>query len=228
MIITIDGPSGSGKTTLSLALAKELHFFCMNSGYIYRGLVYVLKTFYGYDEQKINNPDLNDIAAILQSGKFEYRYEYGLTKIVWIDEITPFLKDAEISRLAALVAKNHQVQEIIHIFERSLVAQKDSVVEGRACGSAIYPNAEIKFYIDAPTSIRANRLVKDQAARGVEIAYDQALQQIQARDYADMNRPVEPLVVPRDAIILDSAAMDSKQLLAHVLHHVAKIIKKGF
>ena len=76
MIITIDGPSGSGKSTLAVMLAKYLNFSCLNSGYLYRGLTYVLKTYYGYDENKLKNPYMADVQAFFQSGNFVYEYQF--------------------------------------------------------------------------------------------------------------------------------------------------------
>ncbi len=73
MLITIDGPSGSGKTTLAILIAKELHFFCFSSGYLYRALAYILKNFYSYDEEKIKNLDPEDVRAILANNNWASR-----------------------------------------------------------------------------------------------------------------------------------------------------------
>jgi len=227
MIITIDGPSGSGKTTLALNIAKHLNFFCLNSGYLYRGLAYVLKTFYAYDFEKMKNPDINDINTIFQSGKFQYHYNYGLIKIYWANEdITSYLKDPEISKYSALIGQNEYSRNAIHDYERFILDGKDVVVEGRSCGSFTYSHADIKFFIDASIEIRADRLQIDQKKRGKILSKEEALKQIQWRDLMDKERLVEPLVIPAGAIILDSSFYNIEELFQQALNAIKEIIKK--
>jgi len=218
MIITIDGPSGSGKTTLAIKIAKHLNFFCLNSGYLYRGLAYVLKTAYGYNAQTIQNPDINHVTAIFQSDLFRYVYEAGLVKIYWGVEITMFLKDPEISKFAAIVGQNSEARLVLRQYEKSLVVGKDCVIEGRACGSVIYPEADIKFYITSTQEIRALRLQQDQLKRGKVLSLSEALGQIKMRDDMDMSRLIEPLVCPEGATILDSTVATTDELLKIALH----------
>lgn len=225
MIITIDGPSGSGKTTLALNLAKHLHFFCMNSGYLYRSIAYILTQYYGYDEQKIQHTGKDDIEAILNSPNFRYEYEYGLIKIYWTDEITMFLKSVEISRLSAVLAQNDVAREMIKNYEKKLVGSRDTIVEGRACGSSMYPEADLKFYLDAPVHVRAQRLQKDQKKKGNDISLHDSIEQIEKRDFIDTNRKKDPLVVPQGAIVLDSSNYSADELLEHVLNYVKKYFK---
>ncbi len=225
MLITIDGPSGSGKTTLAILIAKELHFFCFSSGYLYRALAYILKNFYSYDEEKIKNLDPEDVRAILANNNFRYEYQYGIAKIYWIDDITSFLKDIEISKLAAIIARNKDVRILVRAYEKNLISQKDTVIEGRACGSVVYPNADLKFYLHAPTDMRAKRLMTDQMKRGNNITFQEALKQVEVRDEMDKNREVEPLQIPQGAIILDSGQHSSEELLKIVLNEVKKIIR---
>lgn len=225
MIITLDGPSGSGKTTLALMIAKHLNFFCMNSGYLYRGLVYVLKTYYAYDMLKMQTPDLADVAAIFGSGNFRYEYDQGLTKVYWIDNITPFLKDPEISKMAAIIARHDGARAILRQYERSFVAGKDTVIEGRACGSVVYPEADIKFYIDASPQLRASRLQRDQLMRGKSLTDHEALTQIHVRDEMDKTRLVEPLQIPDGAITLDSTNVSADELLQQALNVIRKVLK---
>lgn len=226
MIITIDGPSGSGKTTLALMVAQHLHFFCMNSGYLYRGLAYVLKTYYSYDLAKIESPDLADIAAIFSSGNFRYEYDQGLVKIYWIDNITPYLKDPEISKFAATIARHDGARQLLRQYERSLVDGKDTVIEGRACGSAVYPHADIKFYVDASPQLRASRLQLDQLKRGKVLNINEALTQIKMRDDMDKTRAVEPLAIPEGAVVLDSTKTNADELLQQALNVIGKFLKK--
>jgi CMP/dCMP kinase len=226
LIITVDGPSGSGKTTLALMIAQHFNFFCLNSGYLYRGLAYVLKNVYGYDQDKMKNPDIQDINAILQSGNFRYEYALGLTKIYWVDEITMFLKDPEISKLSAFIAQQNEVRLLLREYENGLVSGKDIVIEGRACGSVVYPHADIKFYITASPEIRAFRLQRDQLKRGKLLTLPEAMSQINVRDEMDKNRPVEPLAYPQGAIVLDSSKLTANELLQQALREIEMQLHK--
>jgi CMP/dCMP kinase len=225
MIITIDGPSGSGKSTLALKIAKHLHFSYLNSGYLYRGLTYVLKTFYRYDEIKMQNADPNDIQAILTSSNFVYQYAEGLTKVFWNGDITFQLKDPEISRLSAYLAQNSFAREQIHKFEYQFVKDHDTVVEGRACGSVIFPQAEVKFFLTASMQVRALRLQKDQIKRGNLMTLQEAIEHLELRDKMDLNRKVEPLIKPEGAIDLDSSALNPEELLQQALETIKPELK---
>jgi cytidylate kinase len=226
MIITIDGPSGSGKSTLALALSRQLNFFCLNSGYLYRGLAYVLKNFYSYDEKMLENPLPQDIQACFESGVFEYRYESGLAKIYWIDEITQFLKDPEMARGAVLLAQSDVARGAIKDFQIKLMKSNDVVVEGRSCGSTMFPEAQVKFYLDADPRVRAWRFVKDQEKRGNHFSFDNALEVIKSRDLMDTQRTIDPLVVPKGAFILSSSTDDQDQVLHKALNYVKEVMHK--
>jgi cytidylate kinase len=226
MIITIDGPSGSGKSTLALKIAKSLHFSYLNTGYFYRGLAYVLKTFYGYDQHRMQNPNVADLQAIFASGNLKYVYEQGLAKMFWIDDITFFLKDPEISKLAAFLGQNDIVRAQVHQAERAFVADHDSVVEGRACGSVIFPQADVKFFLTASIKVRAARLQKDQQKRGNILSLQEALDHIEMRDTMDLQRPVEPLIKPEGAIDLDSTDTNADELLEICLKFIKDAIEK--
>lgn len=227
MIITIDGPSGSGKSTLAVMIAKYLNFSYLNSGYLYRGLTYVLRTFYGYDEQKMQNPDMLDIQAIFDSGNFVYQYQSGLAKVYWVDDITVHLKEPEISRLSAYLAQHEGVRSFIHKFERDFVKNSEVVVEGRACGSVLFPQAEIKFFLIASDQVRALRLQKDQMKRGHLFTIQEALHHIHLRDEMDYKRPIEPLIKPKGAFELDSSTQGQEELLQKSLEHIKNFLKKS-
>ncbi len=226
MIITIDGPSGSGKSTLSVALAHHLNFFCLNSGYLYRGLAYVLKNYYAYDEAMLKNPKQADVDACLMSGAFEYRYEFGLAKVYWTHDITQFLKDPQMARGAVLLAQSDVAREAIKNFQKHLVDDKDVIVEGRSCGSTMFPDAQVKFYLDAKPEIRAQRFVQDQKKRGNDYALQYALELIKSRDLMDEQRLIDPLVVPDGAVMLDSSVEDQDQVLQKALNAVKQVMKK--
>ena len=226
MIITIDGPAGGGKSTLSVLLAKELSFFCLNTGYLYRGLAYVLTTFYGYSNEKLQNPDVVDIQACMQSGNFRYDYIDGLSHVFFTDDITQFLKKIEIGQAAVILAQSDHVRQAIQNYERALVKDKDAIVEGRSCGSVVFPQAQVKFFVTADVQVRALRMVQDQKKRGNQITLEKALELVVLRDQIDEHRKWDPLVVPQGAIILDTTDLTPKQMLDKAVEVVRHAMKK--
>lgn len=227
MIITIDGPSGSGKSTLSVKLAKYLGFFCLNGGYLYRAMAYILKTFYGYTDQMLHHPKIEDVQAIIDSGQFRYDYVEGIAHVFFgDDDISQFLKKVENGKAAAIIAQNGHVRKIMQQYERKIVQDRDAIVEGRACGSTTFFDADLKLYVTASLDIRAKRAVVDQAARGNVLTEAQALEHIVARDNADMNRKHDPLIIPQGAVILDTSTITQEQVLEEAVNLVRNVMKK--
>ena len=149
-----------------------------------------------------------------------------MAKLFWIDDITFFLKDPEISQFAAFLGKNEIVRAQVHQAERAFVIDHDSVVEGRACGSVIFPKAEVKFFLTASATVRAARLQKDQQKRGNVMSQQEAMDHISMRDKMDIERPVEPLIKPDGAIVLDSTDTNADELLEICLNFIKDAMKK--
>ncbi|MBM17437.1 MAG: hypothetical protein CL947_00015 [Epsilonproteobacteria bacterium] len=227
MIITIDGPSGSGKSTLAILLAKHLNFFCLNSGYLYRGVAYVLKQYYGYDDTSFEAVDVADVTSLLQSGVFRYEYESGLATIYFKDvNITQFLKNIDITTCAAKLGKQQEIRQAIRVYKRQLASNKNIVIEGRVTGSVVFPNAEVKLYVVASDDIRAERFMQLQAQRGITVTQQEALDLLKKRDETDKNRIIDPLVVPEGAVIIDTSQLSKEQAVQKALDVVKVAIEK--
>lgn len=223
MIITLDGPCGSGKSTLAQLLAQKLGYFYINSGYLYRSLAYLLVREFGYDEQMLCNPNLADIAIILNEHNFEYVYQDGIAQILYRGyEITGHLKTSLVSHHASIVSAHAGVRAAIVPIQRKLAQQYDVVTDGRDCGTEIYPQAHFKFYIIASPEIRAARLHQDLQRKGVQTSFDEVLQTTIARDLRDMNRAVCPLKKAETAIEIDSSDKAVQEILDAMLAMIKK------
>jgi cytidylate kinase len=217
LIITLDGPSGSGKSTLAYMLAQRFGYFYLNSGFLYRGLAYILVQKYGYDEQALKNPDLATIEQIIFSEAFRYEYCNGEVKVFFEQEITPFLKEVEVSFHASLIAQHPAVLDWLKKYQQDLVAQHPhAVVEGRNIGSVVFPDAELKCFVTASPEVRAKRLQKDQKIYQKDLSFEEAYVAVIARDTRDRERAHSPLIEPEDSIVIDTSSRTIEESLEEI------------
>lgn len=223
MIITIDGPSASGKSTVARAVAKKLNFFpffYIASGYLYRGLAYALMYQKGYTGQTIANVQEADVAYCLDPSHFHYQYDSVNQERIMLQgiDITAHLKSPEIDAAASIIATNPMVRSHITSLIRSLARDHDIVIDGRDCGSVLFPDANYKIYLTASLHVRAARWQAMQAALHNHISIKEAEDILAARDERDSSRSIAPLQVPQDAVVIDSSEMSIEQLVNYITY----------
>ena len=189
-IITIDGPAASGKEKISKYISRKLNFKHLDSGLFYRRLALVFLN---------HNIDLNNPREIKK-------------KIVELNNIpykkTKNIRTQEISRLSSKIAVHSFVRVFINKQQRNFVQNNKSiqgfVIDGRDIGSVVFKRADLKLYIDVDAKIRAKRRYKQLIDSGEKSIYPQILKEIKLRDKKDKLRRHSPLVIPKDAYILDN------------------------
>lgn len=223
MIITIDGPTASGKSTIARMLAQKLGWRCLNSGLLFRAVAYILTTKFNVNPDNLSHLTTTDIEQALDPKRFIYTLDMkgGHISFDGVD-ITSHLENASIDQIASKVATNEYVRERIKEEQRRVVKDLDAVVEGRDCGSVVFPKAEIKFFLTASVEIRAHRWEREQEERGVSFEKNKAQQLIKEKDERDTKRDISPLVVPAGAYIIDSSAMDQNQTVEYMLSFIHK------
>ena len=219
MIITLDGPTASGKSMLGRMLAKELGYYYLYSGLMFRALAYLLKNQYGYSTEQFENPRIEDIQEILDPTRFVYTYDDQRKERITFDgtDITPHLKEGEIDQFASLVSRSGTVREKLMHLQRSIAKSADLIVDGRDSGSVVFPDADHKFYLTALEDERAERWRKQQRAYGADISLEEARAYITARDQRDMNRKNAPLVIPEGAHVIDNSDQTPRESLDAML-----------
>lgn len=217
MIITIDGPTASGKSTVARALARHLNIYYINSGLLYRALAYLLIYKASYKENDLKQIKSEDIQTYL--GKCHYSYDQKSGEHIVCDDvdITLSLKTSEMDAYSSIVSTKAQVREKVMQIDRAIAKKYDLVIDGRDTGSAVFPEADYKFFLTANVSIRAQRWQKEQAATGIIYTLEQATKLIQERDERDITRVLAPLCIPEGAIIIDNSVMDCEQTLRIML-----------
>ena len=222
MIITIDGPSVSGKSTVARAVAKELHYFYIASGYIYRGLAYALIYARGYTQDTIAQAQEADVVYCLDESRFVYNYDETNAERIIVEgvDVTDYIKTPAMDAGASLIGTNGIVRAHVLNFIRRLGQQYDIVIDGRDCGSVMFPSADFKFYLTASLPVRARRWHAMQAKVNKHVSIEQAMATITERDERDSNRVIAPLKIPQGATIIDSSNINASEAVALIVQQV--------
>jgi len=214
MIITIDGPAGSGKSTVAKLISKKLGFIHFDSGALFRGITaHLLAT----------NFDISSITDDSDTPNLDISMDFvGDKYTLYINNIdyTPRLRDVDVSNSVAKVALNRNVRKQIDAFQRQFAEGKNIIVDGRDTGSHVYPDAEYKFYLDCSVDERARRRLNEYILNNQVADFDSVREDIAKRDLQDKTRKIAPLVVPHDAIVLDSTNLTIDEVMNKILEHI--------
>lgn len=215
MIITIDGPTASGKSTVGRLLAKELKYYYLYTGLLYRALAHVLMKDHGYTLATIADPEMQLVDKILDTKKFVYFYDPNDRERIAYDgvDITDQLQGDTIGHGASLVSTNQQVRNRLDELQRAIANDHDVVIDGRDAGSVVFPHAEYKFFLTASEDERAHRWHKQQLDRGIQTTVSDAREFIHSRDTRDSSREIAPLTIPIGAQTIDATNLNVVQVL---------------
>jgi len=209
LIIAIDGPAAAGKSSVARALAKKLGLLYLDSGSLYRAMAWKVL------QKGIDLTIESDVEAICGESKIILSHGEMGTEEVWVDSenVTPFLRNPEVTRVASILAAYSGVRKKILLLQRS-IAKNGVVAEGRDMGTVIFPDAHLKFYLDAALSIRGKRRYEEFQSKGVSCNLATILSDIEERDQRDQHREVAPLRAATDAIIIDSTSLSMEDVIA--------------
>jgi cytidylate kinase len=224
VVITIDGPTASGKSTVGRMLAKELGYYYVYSGLLYRALAYLLIQNRNYTEQNLHAPTHTDLATYFDVNRFVYKYDDQFKERVFFDgqDITPHLKMSIIDRSASILSLNQKVREAVTLFQQKVAQRFDVVVDGRDAGTIVFPDADYKFFLTASLSVRAERWSAQQAQMGNDFSLSDAIAGIAERDMRDEQRDIAPLHVADGAIVIDNSDLTINQTLETMLQYIQK------
>ncbi|AHG77565.1 (d)CMP kinase [Mannheimia varigena] len=220
IVITVDGPSGAGKGTLCHALAEKLGFDFLDSGALYRitALSAVKKGVALDDEAKL--------AEIGRNLDIQFLPENGEIKVILDGEnVGDQIRTAQAGQNASKVAAFPLVREALLERQRVFSSEKGLIADGRDMGTVVFPNAQIKLFLDASAEERTKRRVKQLQEKGFNANFDEILAEIKERDFRDRNRAVAPLVPAKDALLLDSTHLSIDDVIKQALDHIAQYIK---
>ena len=214
MIIAIDGPSGAGKGTIARTLAQQLGYRHIDTGAMYRAVAWQSL------REGISLGDEEAVAARAQ--RAEIVVERGSVTIDG-DDVTRAIRTPEIDRAASAVARLPKVREVLVARQRELGGGGGVVMEGRDIGTVVFPDADVKIYLDASEEERARRRVNDASHTGSQAGHAAVAEAIRARDTADSTRTASPLTMADDAIRIDTTSMPVMEVVDRVLAIVRNI-----
>jgi len=206
-IIAIDGPSGAGKGTIARAVAAELGYHHYDSGAMYRAI--------GWKAQRHSVP-FDDEAAVATLASAS-KIDIGGTAVSVDDiDVTREIRTPAIDRAAAAVARLPKVREVLVARQRQLGAAGGIVMEGRDIGTVVFPQADVKIYLDASPEERARRRANDPAHNG-PAAVAEVATLLTERDRSDRTRTTSPLYAAADAVIVDTTGKSVSEVVAEVM-----------
>jgi cytidylate kinase len=213
MIITIDGPAGTGKSTVAHAVAERLSFDFLDTGAMYRAIGLAAL------RREVDLEDTRELTFIARMARLEFDWAIHPPRMLLNGEaVQHLLRAGDCTRAASYVAVVPAIREMLVAQQRQIGSERNNLVtEGRDQGTVVFPNAELKIYLDAAPAERAHRRAAQLRARGEIVDYNEILGEIVSRDRRDATRSVGPLSVPKDAEIIDTTQLNEPQVVEKII-----------
>ncbi len=218
-VITIDGPSSSGKSTAARKLAQRLGFTHLDTGAMYRAVTFQAL------RKGLNLKDSAKLIDLTKSIDLDLLpTAHGTEVTISGRDVTESIRTVEVTENTHFIASRRGVRDEMVKRQRKLGAKLTPLVtEGRDQGTAVFPNAQVKFFLDADPATRAQRRYQQLQKSGQTATYEQVLASIKTRDTHDSSRSAAPLEIPPGAIIIDTTNMDIIQMVDELLSHVQRV-----
>lgn len=219
-IVAIDGPAGAGKGTITKLVGEKKNLIYIDTGALYRCVtLYMIRN-------KISLNETDKIKEFLDKINIELK-KVDNEDLVFLngENVTKLIREKEVNELVSQVSHIIEVRENITNVSRKIAEGKDVIMEGRDIGTNVFPNADVKIYLDATPKERARRRLKQNQEKGIDIPYEEILKNIIFRDNNDKTSLVAPLKQAEDAVYIDSSDMSIEKVVDRVIEIIEKKIK---
>lgn len=215
MIITVDGPSGAGKGTLCYALAEKLGYALLDSGAIYR------VTALAAIKSAVDLSDKFALAELARNLDIQFIPQNGEVNILLNGEnVSHLIRTQETADAASKIAIFPQVRAALLQLQRDFAKNNNLIADGRDMGTVVFPEAQVKLFLDASAEERAKRRYKQLQSKGISGNFAQILAEIKERDFRDRNREVAPLKPAKDALLLDSTRLTIDEVITQAMVYI--------
>jgi cytidylate kinase len=215
IVVAIDGPAGAGKSTIARGLADKLGFVYIDTGAMYRAVaLWAIR-------RNISDSDMHRLEQLALEA--EISFEAG-SKAVFLngEDVTEAIRTPEVSKAASKVSAVPAVRRALVEKQREMAAETSVVMEGRDIGTVVFPAAQVKIFLDADSSVRTTRRVKQLERNGSRVVAEETEREIAERDKRDRTRAESPLMQAPDAIYVDTTGLTIEQVEESIL----KIIRE--
>ena len=218
--IAIDGPAGAGKSTIAKRLAKELGYYYVDTGAIYRKVAYFM------DLLGVSPKDVDGVERYIDELTIDIEYDEEGTQHMLMNgmDVTGDIRTQEISQKASLVSAHAVVRDVLLDMQRDVAKKHNVIMDGRDIGTVVLPKATVKIFLTADAAVRARRRCDELNAKGQKANFDKVLKEIEQRDYQDTHREIAPLKQAKDAVKLDTSALDIDGVVAAIKDIIGKKI----
>ena len=210
--IAIDGPAGAVKSTIAKRLAKELGYYYVDTGAIYRTVAYFL------DLLGISPKDVDGVSRYIDELTVEIEYdEEGKQHMIMNGmDVSDDIRTQDISQKASLVSAHKVVRDVLLDMQRQVAREHNVIMDGRDIGTVVLPKANVKIFLTASAEVRAKRRYDELTAKGQKTTLAQVLKDVEQRDYQDSHREIAPLKQAKDAVLVDTSELDIEGVVAAI------------
>ncbi len=210
--IAIDGPAGAGKSTIAKRLAKELGYYYVDTGAIYRTVAYF------FDLWGVSPKDVDGVERYIDELTVEIEYDEDGSQHMIMNgmDVTGDIRTQDISQKASLVSAHKVVRDMLLDMQRDVAKRHNVIMDGRDIGTVVLPRANVKIFLTAAAEVRAKRRYDELVAKGQKAVYETILKEIEQRDYQDSHRAIAPLKKAKDAVELDTSQLDIDGVIAEM------------
>ncbi len=221
MNIAVDGPAGAGKSTIAKLAAEKLNFIYVDTGALYRAIaLYIIRNNVDIENEDMLKKALNDI-------EIDIRYEDKIQMVYLNKEnVSKLIRTEEVGNMASKSSAKKPVRDRLLSLQREIAAENNVIMDGRDIGTNVLKSAELKIYLTASVSVRAERRYNQLKEKGENPDIKRIEEDIIVRDRQDMTREIAPLKQAEDAIYLDTSDMKIEDVSEFIVNSAKKIMNK--